>query len=147
MGLFAVAHLAARHGITVTLSTPPDGGTTAEVYLPAALISLDATPGGWLRQAAAAPPAGNGERASDRTPAWDVPFSALRITARPEPPVAPEPPGAPEPGVRETVPLTLGAPLPRPEPESESESAAANQENGPAPGERVRSAEQPGQDR
>jgi hypothetical protein len=41
-GLFGVALLAARHGITVTLSTPPDGGTTAEVYLPAALISLDA---------------------------------------------------------------------------------------------------------
>jgi signal transduction histidine kinase len=47
MGLFAVAFLAARHGITVTLSMPPDGGTTAEVYLPAALISLDAKPGGW----------------------------------------------------------------------------------------------------
>jgi signal transduction histidine kinase len=42
MGLFAVAHLAARHGITVVLGLPPDGGTTAEVYLPAALISPDA---------------------------------------------------------------------------------------------------------
>jgi HAMP domain-containing protein len=42
MGLFAVAHLAARHGITVALGLPPDGGTTAEVYLPAALISPDA---------------------------------------------------------------------------------------------------------
>jgi transcription elongation GreA/GreB family factor len=41
MGLFGVALLAARHGITVTLSMPPDGGTTAEVYLPDALITLD----------------------------------------------------------------------------------------------------------
>ena len=39
MGLFAVAHLAARHGIQVTLALPPDGGTTAEVYLPTVLIS------------------------------------------------------------------------------------------------------------
>jgi hypothetical protein len=52
MGLFAVAHLAARHHITVVLGLPPDGGTTAEVYLPAALISPDvpepeaAEPGG-----------------------------------------------------------------------------------------------------
>jgi signal transduction histidine kinase len=42
MGLFAVAHLAARHGIEVALETPPDGGTTAEVYLPATLVSPDA---------------------------------------------------------------------------------------------------------
>jgi hypothetical protein len=42
MGLFGVALLAARHGITVTLSAPPDGGTTAEVYLPDALVTLDA---------------------------------------------------------------------------------------------------------
>jgi signal transduction histidine kinase len=39
MGLFAVAHLAARHGIKVELGRPPAGGTTAEVHLPAALIS------------------------------------------------------------------------------------------------------------
>jgi hypothetical protein len=42
MGLFAVAHLAARHGITVALELPPDGGTAAEVYLPATLIVPDA---------------------------------------------------------------------------------------------------------
>jgi signal transduction histidine kinase len=136
VGLFAVAHLAARHGITVVLSRPPGGGTTAEVHLPAALISLDATSGGWLRQAASAPPARTGERANGRTPAWDVPFSALRIAARPEPPVAPET------GVRETVPLTLSAPVPPPDPGT----SAADQENGQAPGQRVRSTEQPGQE-
>jgi signal transduction histidine kinase len=46
MGLFTVAHLAARHGITVELGLPPGGGTTAEVHLPAALISRDAEPAG-----------------------------------------------------------------------------------------------------
>ncbi len=131
VGLFAVAHLAARHGITVVLSQPPDGGTSAEVHLPAGLISHDVVSGGWLQQAAAAPPARTGERANGRTPAWDVPFSALRITAKPEPPVAPET------GVREAAPLTLSAPVPSPEPES----AAADQENGQAPGQPVRSAE------
>ena len=135
VGLFAVAHLAARHGISVVLSQPPDGGTTAEVHLPAALISHDVPPGDWLRQAAAAPPAGTGERSNGRTPAWDVPFSALRITAKPEPPVAPET------GVREAVPVTPSAPVSSAEPGS----AVADQENGPAPGHRVRSVERPGQ--
>ncbi len=119
VGLFAVAHLAARHGITVVLSQPPDGGTTAEVHLPTALISHDVVPGGWLRQAAAAPLARTGERANGRTPAWDVPFSALRIAAKPEPPVAPET------GVAEAVPLTLSAPVPSAEPGS----TAANTTN------------------
>ncbi len=102
-----------------------------------AALSHDVVPGGWLRQgAAAAPPAGTSERANGRTPAWDVPFSALRITAKPEPPVAPEP------GVREAVSLTLSAPVPSPEPEPEP--AAADRENGQAPGQRVRGTEQPG---
>jgi signal transduction histidine kinase len=47
LGMFAVAQLAARHGITVTLALAPGGGTTAEVHLPAALISPDAKPAGW----------------------------------------------------------------------------------------------------
>jgi anti-sigma regulatory factor (Ser/Thr protein kinase) len=51
MGLFAVAHLAARHGITVTLGLPPDGGTNAEVYLPTTLIARDPADGGRPRQA------------------------------------------------------------------------------------------------
>jgi hypothetical protein len=42
MGLFAVAHLAARHGISVSLELLPEGGTAAEVYLPASLIVPDA---------------------------------------------------------------------------------------------------------
>ncbi len=50
MGLFTVAHLAARHGIKVTLALPPGGGTTAEVHLPVALISEDARRRGWPGQ-------------------------------------------------------------------------------------------------
>jgi signal transduction histidine kinase len=56
LGLFAVAQLAARHGITVALRLPPGGGTTAEVHLPAALISPDAKPSGWPEPAGQALP-------------------------------------------------------------------------------------------
>ena len=43
MGLFAVAYLAARHGIRVAIMQPPSGGTTVEVHIPAALISRAGT--------------------------------------------------------------------------------------------------------
>ena len=87
MGLFAVALLAARHGITVTLSMPPDGGTTAEVYLPAALISLGAEPGGWQGRAGEAPQ-GEGQRGSrhaGRGPAFLRCPGHLRARASPRP--------------------------------------------------------------
>jgi signal transduction histidine kinase len=51
LGLFAVAQLAARHGVTVTLGPSPGGGTTAEIRLPAALISPEAGPSGWSEPA------------------------------------------------------------------------------------------------
>jgi hypothetical protein len=38
LGLFAVAHLAARHGIRVEIMQPPGGGTTVAARIPAALI-------------------------------------------------------------------------------------------------------------
>jgi signal transduction histidine kinase len=134
MGLFAVALLAARHGITVTLSMPPDGGTTAEVYLPAALISLDAEPGGWQEWAFEGPSAGASEEtgatqepgASEEagTEAADTPFSAVRFASGPAPPLAPET-GAPE-----AVPLMLNAPSPSPAPAPGTLIGAA--EPGPA---------------
>ncbi|MGI9006969.1 MAG: ATP-binding protein [Streptosporangiaceae bacterium] len=46
IGLFAVAHLAARHGIRVAFAQPPDGGTTVLVHIPAALIARAARPVG-----------------------------------------------------------------------------------------------------
>jgi signal transduction histidine kinase len=116
VGLFAVAHLAARHGITVTLRTPPDGGTTAEVFLPAALVSLDAKPAGWSRPNGEALPAGSGEEAG----VAELPFSALRFASGPEPPL--EPSLEPEPELelhtREGLSLMLTAPAPSPSPEA-----------------------------
>jgi len=109
MGLFAVALLAARHGITVTLSAPPDGGTTAEVYLPDALISLGAAAGGWQGRAGEVHPAVTSEEADAR--ALDPPFSALRFASGPEPPPGLEPPPGPETDSSEAVPLVLGAPV------------------------------------
>jgi signal transduction histidine kinase len=49
MGLFAVAHLAARHGIRVRLRRAPSGGLIAHVWLPDALISQDTKPSSWDR--------------------------------------------------------------------------------------------------
>jgi signal transduction histidine kinase len=103
MGLFTVALLAARHGVTVTLSTPPDGGTTAEVYLPDAMITLDAEPGAW-RQAGEVPWA-----SEEADPGLaDLLFPRRRFASGPEPHLGPEtdPP--------EAVPLLLGAPVPSP---------------------------------
>jgi signal transduction histidine kinase len=108
MGLSAVALLAARHGITVTLSTPPDGGTTAEVYLPAALVSLDARPGGWRRRAGETAVATAGIEAGAGV--VNLPFAALRFASGPQPPLGAE---ADEP---EAVPAMLGAPVPSPAP-------------------------------
>jgi len=42
MGLFAVAHLAARHSFAVQLQSPATGGTAARVHIPASLISQGA---------------------------------------------------------------------------------------------------------
>jgi hypothetical protein len=39
VGLFAVAHLAARHGIQVELHSPGPSGAVARVHLPESLIS------------------------------------------------------------------------------------------------------------
>ena len=141
MGLFAVALLAARHGITVTLSMPPDGGTTAEVHLPAALISLAAEPGGWQGRAGEARRAGAsgpGPARKPRTRAAGLTFSAVRIASRPE-----HPPG-PETDAREAVPLMLGAPVPAPAPATstgvtEPEPVDAEPGDGPPIFESVRS--------
>jgi signal transduction histidine kinase len=105
VGLFAVSLLAALHGIAVELRKPPDAGITAEVRLPATLISHDVMPGGQLRQAGGISRARAGDRADGRTAAWEVPFSALRWAAGPEPPLEPES------DTHEAVPLPLSAPV------------------------------------
>jgi len=118
MGLFTVAHLAARHGITVTLTMPPDGGTTAEVYLPDALISVDTEPDGWRLQAGEASSTGVSEEAGSTKEAGaskevspelaHLLFPARRFASGPEPPLGPET------DTREAIPVLLGAPLPSP---------------------------------
>ncbi len=126
MGLFAVAHLAVRHGIRVRLSTPPDGGTAAEVFLPAALISLDAKTGGRpgpageaLRIPAGEKRAGADEEADAWVAAAESPLSVLGFSARPEPSPEPETDTLePQTGTPEAVPMLLGAPLPSPAPET-----------------------------
>ncbi len=47
MGLFAVTHLAGRHGIRVRLRKATAGGLIAHVWLPDALISHDSKPAHW----------------------------------------------------------------------------------------------------
>ncbi|HEY7920502.1 MAG TPA: nitrate- and nitrite sensing domain-containing protein [Streptosporangiaceae bacterium] len=86
MGFIAVAHLAARHGIAVTLGTPPGGGTSAEIYLPAALMSPEVKLPGWMGPSAAALRPAAGARAG--APDGDPLCSAPRFAAGPEP--APE---------------------------------------------------------
>jgi signal transduction histidine kinase len=108
MGLFAVAHLAARHGIKVALGLPPGGGTTAEVHLPAALISQDAEPGGWPGQTGEVLRARASEGADAVAAAPDPRPSAPPSAAGPEFPVGPEI------AMPDAVPRTLGAPLPSP---------------------------------
>ena len=53
MGLFAVAHLAARHGIAVRLQSSATGGTAARVHIPASLISRGPAANGGRQRAGA----------------------------------------------------------------------------------------------
>jgi signal transduction histidine kinase len=108
LGLFAVAQLAARHGITVALGASPCGGTTAEVHLPPALISPDARTDGWPGLAGEAFRAGNSPEgvAATAHPRPSSPWSP------PEPKFA----EGPQIAAADAAPLPLGAPLPAPAP-------------------------------
>jgi signal transduction histidine kinase len=110
MGLFAVAHLAARHGIHVEIMQSPDGGTTAEVHIPAALITRDAGSGDRTGPAGESPWAGTGSAADSVAMAADPLFTAPRFAAGPQPAMESGPPAGA--GLRDAVPL-LGAPLPQ----------------------------------
>jgi signal transduction histidine kinase len=55
MGLFAVAHLAARHGIRVRLRRPASAGLMAHVWLPGDLVARDTAPAPWPPPGPAAP--------------------------------------------------------------------------------------------
>ena len=117
MGMFAVALLAARHGIMVTLSRPPDGGTTAEVYLPAALISLGNAHGSWQGRAGEDILTSASDEADARVMELPVRFAS-----------GPESPPALETDELEAIPAMLGAPVASPAPEAPT----AATEPGPA---------------
>ena len=108
LGLFAVAQLAARHGIDVTLGPSPGGGTTADIRLPPELISPDARPGGRPGLAGEALRAG-------------ASLDAVAATADPRPasrwsPAEPKFAEGPEIATAAGAPLPLGAPVPPPAP-------------------------------
>lgn len=106
VGLFAVAQLAARHGIKVALKLPPGGGTTAEVHFPAALMSRDARAGGRPGPAGEGLRAGAGGGAAAEDPRLSAPrFPAGRKFAE-----------GPETATPDAVPLPLGAPVASPAP-------------------------------
>jgi signal transduction histidine kinase len=117
IGLFAVAHLAARHGIEVVLVLPPAGGTTAEIHLPVTLISLDAGPGGGADATLEAGEAGP-----------SAPWAAARPEFALGPTIA----------MSDAVSPTLGAPVPSPAP------ATSSAATGPGPAGEEVAGEEPG---
>jgi len=92
IGLFAVGHLAARHGIKVELGRPPGGGTTAKAHLPAALILPDAKPGRRLGQAGKILHAETGREAGAVPLPLGAPLSASARATSPAV-IVPEPAG------------------------------------------------------
>jgi signal transduction histidine kinase len=104
MGLFAVAHLAARHGIRVRLQRPPAGGLIAHVWLPGVLVARELVPEPWP----AAPPVG--AAATPALPAAPVPRglrSAAAAATAPMRAALPAGPGAgaPAPGPAPALPI------------------------------------------
>jgi len=102
MGLFAVAHLAARHGIRVRLQQPAAGGLTAQAWLPGTLISHDSGPAPWARgPASPAAPAVQALTRAGRFPRTSAAAAAEVFAARgAAPPVAvPESPQTPGPAL------------------------------------------------
>jgi len=100
LGLFAVAHLAARHGARVELTQPPGGGTAVDVHIPATLISPSARPAGPpvvlnVGQAAVPDTAGR-----ETVPPTGAPLVGEPLLA------APLPPGPPAPGLSAQVAQT-----------------------------------------
>jgi signal transduction histidine kinase len=162
MGLFAVAHLAERHGIRVRLKAAAGGGLIARVWLPGALTSHNGKPASWDRirtgrasaviqavtrtarfpqdPATAASLAGGAFAAAPlaevtlATPPWE----ALRTTAQPagKPAATPaEPAGTPPEREQRTTALAAGAPAAPPPDEAPDADAPAEERDAAAPAE------------
>jgi signal transduction histidine kinase len=162
MGLFAVAHLAERHGIRVRLKAAAGGGLIARVWLPGALTSHDGKPASWDRirtgrasaviqavtrtarfpqdPATAASLAGGPFAAAPlaevtlATPPWEV----LRTTVPPAgKPAAtpPEPAGTLPEREQRTTALAAGAPAAPPPDEAPDADVPAGERDAAAPAE------------
>jgi signal transduction histidine kinase len=129
-GLFAVAHLAARHGISVVLTRPSGGGTTAEVRLPPEMVATGSLPWNGASKLEATTGTINGASAV----AADPHHSAPQLPAGP--PAAgdggADVPGLPGPdqAIPDGVPLTLSAPVLSP---AAQPDAADQAPSGPLP--------------
>ncbi|MGZ3102177.1 sensor histidine kinase [Streptomyces sp. H72] len=88
LGMFVVARLAHRHGITVTLRSSPYGGTTAIVLLPHDIVVPDPVAGPGADDGAPAPEA-LASVASGAGEGRPLPVKRLSPAARPVPATAP----------------------------------------------------------
>jgi signal transduction histidine kinase len=92
MGLFAVAHLAARHGVRVRLRPGAPRGLTALVWLPDTLTErVTRSYAGWAQPAAV--PAGQPARGTTTVPAT-APAAAAAPVVTPHPAQAAQPPAS-----------------------------------------------------
>ena len=115
-GLFAVAHLAARHGISVVLTRPPDGGTTAQVRLPADMVATGAQPWNGASQLEATHGRNNGAPAVVADPHHPAPELTAGQFAAEDSAADADGPAAPDEAVPGDAALTLAAPVPAPAP-------------------------------
>jgi signal transduction histidine kinase len=133
MGLFAVAHLADRHGIRVRLRKATGTGLIAHVWLPEALISHDSKPTSWDRvrteRASAVVEAVTRAARFPQDPAAAVALAAAPFAAAPlaEAPLTTASPGE-APGI--TAPAA-GAPVPAASP-GEARATVASPGEAPA---------------
>ncbi|MFC9061771.1 nitrate- and nitrite sensing domain-containing protein, partial [Streptomyces sp. NPDC057074] len=122
LGMFVVARLAHRHGITVTLRSSPYGGTTAIVLIPHEIVvrePVDDAP------AAPAPAPADGPGSGGSTPGGSVDPAGPTVRPRPVPASRAEP-GAP--AAPASASTSASAPV-----ASASASASASEPNGLAP--------------
>ncbi|MGI5164192.1 nitrate- and nitrite sensing domain-containing protein [Spirillospora sp. CA-253888] len=118
LGLFVVARLAARHGVSVTLRPSPYGGVTAIVLLPQDLVvdppQSRLVPAGELATGENPLEPPTGPHGAATTGPYPVTFTgpqAVGTTTGPRPVAAPAEPDPPLSPTEATGPIPLGAPV------------------------------------
>ncbi|MFD3441176.1 nitrate- and nitrite sensing domain-containing protein [Streptomyces sp. NPDC058685] len=142
LGLYVVGRLAERHGIGVTLTRSPYGGTTAVVFLPNAVLAAVEQPGRAAEPESAPPPRPRAVRAEDtRRTLEPVPLVHDRAADDPEP--APERTTATTESGARPVPVRDGT-VPTPEKAAPvTDAAAASGEKAAASDGDIESGERP----